>query len=294
MNLLPFVCALLVIFGLLSTSLFRERISLSNLKTACQGSLRAERKSRNYLESALYIKNKKVQSAKEKKEISAAKPNPQPQKNPDSDKLPEHRDEKIFTTNTKLNLTPLFTEKNPLLYDTTLHYIRALYGKASFYREGLEKQILDQIMASGIALKQRASFTELFPEDPALRTIFYKMLKGTGSYDLDTGMGYPAFDNYFQLGENPKSPAICFREAPTRLLRSLFGEAAAEEILKEESTIKNRLTKDQLTAVLMQKNLNVQTYEGLLSFHGEKIESQLVTISDKKSGISVQKWEDLE
>jgi hypothetical protein len=230
MNLLPFVCALLVIFGLLSTSLFRERLSLSNLKSSCQGILRAERKSRNRLEAAEYKNHLKENSTKEKKDKPEPLPNPKPKKENASEVF-TNRDAQIFTTNTKLNLSPLLSKENPLLYETAARYIHTLYTTASFYKEGLEYQILDQIISQGAAAKECTSFADLFPKDPALANVFYKMLKGTGSYDLNSGKGYPPLENYFQLVEGNSKP-INIHYAPTRLIRSLFGEQMAASIFK--------------------------------------------------------------
>ncbi len=289
MNLLPFVCALLVIFGLLSTSLFRERLSLSNLKSSCQGILRAERNSRNRVEAAEYKNHLKENSTKEKKEKPDPLPNPKPKKENTSEVF-TNRDVQIFTTNTKLDLRPLFSKENPLLYETALRYINSLYSNASFYKEGLEKQILDQIISQGTAAKECTSFADLFPKDPALALIFYKMLKGTGSYDLESAKGYPPLDNYFQLAEGSGKP-INIHYAPTRLVRSLFGEPIAAAIFKEESASGSRISKEKLGELLMKNNLNAQTYDPLLNYSSLKTVSQIVTISDPESGISVQTWE---
>lgn len=289
MNLLPFVCALLVIFGLLSTSLFRERLSLSNLKSSCQGILRAERKSRNRLEAAEYKHHLKENSTKEKTDNPVIKPEPKPKKENKSDVF-TNRDAQIFTTNTKLNLSPLLSKENPLLYETAARYIRSLYSNASFYKEGLEKQILDLIISQGAAAKECTSFADLFPQDPALATIFYKMLKGTGSYDLGSGKGYPPFDNYFQLSEG-SGKSVNLHYAPTRLLRSLFGEPIAAAIFKEESVSGSRISKEKFEELLMKNHLNAQTFEPLLSYSSVKTISQIVTVRDKESGISVQTWE---
>ncbi|HEY5259916.1 MAG TPA: hypothetical protein VIJ46_04640 [Rhabdochlamydiaceae bacterium] len=289
MNLLPFVCAMLVIFGLLSTSLFRERLTLSNLKSSCQGILRAERTSRNYLEAKEYKKHPKEKSTGQKKEKPELKPNPPPPKAQKTDVL-TYRDAQIFTTNTKLDLSPLFSKETPLLYETAVRYIRFLYSNASFYKEGLENQILDQIVAQGAAAKERTSFADLFPKDPAFAVIFYKMLKGTGSYDLDSGKGYPPLENYFQLAEGSGKP-INIHFAPTRLIRSLFGEQIASGIFKEESASGSRISQTKLEDLLMKNNLNAQTFDPLLNYSSVKTVSQVVTISDEESGISVQTWE---
>ena len=282
MNILPFVCAILVIFSLLSSSLFRERLTLSNLKSACEGSMRAERASRNRIEAAAYKKYQKKSSSADE-----TKPEAPSLKKAKTMSTTSPRDKKTFTTNTKLNLSPLFVEKNPLLYKTAAGYIRSLYANASFYKAGLETQILDQLIAKGSEKKQGASFTELFPDDPTLREIFYKMLKGTGSYDLDKGYGFPPFDNYFQLDAGTKSKPIHLHFAPTRLLRALFEDAATDAILKEEALTHTRIGKEKLEPLLMQKNLNIQTFEPLLSFSSVKASKEIVSISDDATRISV-------
>jgi hypothetical protein len=101
----------------------------------------------------------------------------------------------------RLNVFSLFSGDSPppLLYEITAKTIATLYQGAPFFRPKLEYQLLDAL----IQKKSPDSFTDLFPEAPGLREIFYKMLKGTNFYSLRPKKGYPPLTDFLTLNAEP-------------------------------------------------------------------------------------------
>ena len=76
--------------------------------------------------------------------------------------------------------------------------------------------------------------TELFPEQEPLKTIYYKMLKGTNTYQSGTEIGHPPLGDYFCIDQSQIKNPISFGAASSLLLHALFGDEIASEILKSE------------------------------------------------------------
>ncbi len=207
----------------------------------------------------------------------------------------EPRNKRTSLSSSKFNLWPLLYDEqssvSKILYDKAIHLIDRLYKREKFYQEAQGKEIAKKILNTMIG-KKATSLAELFPEDPALGKIFYKMIKGTNT-------GYPSLEEYFKIENCSKTPPIKFSYASTPVLQAVLGEMLTEKILKaekEKREINSRgkyLTEKQLKDLLLQyppTDFDINDLNKIFSF-GKKekglpelyVDEELHITSTKKS-----------
>jgi len=243
MNVLPFILAFLVLFGMFSTRFMKDNIDSHAKYVAYHTSIVQFRDKRNKMEK----KNYDAWRDKHDKGTAPAphsKNKKKEKEEKEEDSFTYYRDKYRGSEESKINLLPLITgdKKYPHLYEVALAYIQKAYGGARFYQEqrmeNFAKTLLDHFIHEG---KKRwkegspPSFDEFpFPEDLFLHSAYYKVLRGTHSYNLDTREGYPPLDHLFKIDAEKKSlNPISFAYAPSPLLEVVLGKESREAICAE-------------------------------------------------------------
>ena len=290
MNILFFVSSFLVILSFLCASTFHTVASFESEKIGFLGNMTGLRQTRNKWQNKLFVDATKA-------------PNPQAAA---INKIPKiikeyksHRDTTIPYQYSKLNIADLLNTESSskLLQKTVSNLLKNLYGHAPFIKEsGLEhfEEILTkEMIKSGKKNKAVSTLQDLSPESEPLKSLYYKILKGSGDYNLKKNLGYPPLSDFLFLDEKERKP-IYFHFASYHLLLALLGKDLADEILeKEESKSKisggkRTLTEEEFKALLISNRgfkSNSVEIEDLLSFAKKKIPLQSLSHKDKETGV---------
>lgn len=161
------------------------------------------------------------------------------------------RKDKCTYEEQKLNLSQ-FAE--PTISSQHFHYkiaarlIKLLYQHTSFYYEGLELKVLEALLKRG-----DKPLSELFDNNPSLDAIFYKMLKGTTTYEIGTNKGYPSLLDYFSFktGDNH----LHYPDLSLPVLEALVGSELISVIEKQEQDTHTPLTQKEFEE-LVDKHFN--------------------------------------
>jgi len=238
MNIIPFIISLLLIFAISTNTLIKKKVSDDLVCKSISGYMSASRKSLNNSEDYYFKSIKKNSSNKPKKEKKSKDPL-------------KKKARQINIENAKINIYPLIMDEkeNQIeLYNLIASLIKTLYSNKSFYKNNLEKDLLNNILyALEIQVKKNNSLhlANLFLKDSTLQNIYYKILKGTKFYDFDKEIGLPSLLDYVKI-ENTKNK-IPIKDVSYELLLSVFNKNIAKEIntLQKEFPIKN-LTKENI------------------------------------------------
>lgn len=292
MNILPLIFVFLTILSLTSYSFLQERIASAKTSSTYRGYMRAERLSRNRLESIRYKKiptlqnGNKTTGPKKKTEV-----------------FKSHRLDCPPTEASRLNITLLFSEQPPsFLYETLVKLIQDLYGHAPFFKEGNHRDLAYYVVNCMQNATKTSSFTEMFEGDPLYPTILYKMIKGTNHYQLDPKKGYPPLEDFLTL--SPQKTKIClqFPYTSAPILTALWGAHVTEAIIQAEKKKwevdqhLRTLLKDDLTPLLGTKvspALQLGILEDHLSFHMKRPKRDQIKNTDSATHITIRKPENL-
>jgi len=296
MNVLPLVISFLIILGITASQLFHGRLATAVEKKNIEGYLNARRKIWNKHQQASYRKKKgevevakveTVEAPAEKKESVA---NDDEEKEEESVQKKYFRDKRCVHESGKFNLYPLLHDPDSVtakhFYEPAAALIRHLYAQTPLWKEGqdLEYQILD-----GLMQKKDLSFYDAFAEKPELAPIFYKMLKGTNTYETETPDGIPPFFDFFRDDDSLKHK-IDFRHAPKAVLKVLLEDALWGKIeLLEKKENKPLLEKefDPLLETFPQKKSQLQQLN-LFTF-GDKRSADADIAMDGTTGITIKR-----
>ncbi len=258
MSFLPFVLSFLLILVLGSSLLFNSFRSTSLEKTVILGT-------RNAKLDLISEQHKSSLRSQEKTGIKKPKEAKQIEKAAKGKAYKDRRNRRNNLHTSKLNLWPLFNEKDMelfnIVYESTIKLIENLYKKEDFYKEGLAKRIVDEM-----SKKKGEALSELFPEDKELAAVYYKMLKGTNT-------GYPSLEEYLKIEKTDKPPVI-WRYASAPVLEAVFGKETKDRILAqekafwEENHFKGFLNQENLRALLRNSHpdLEINKLETVFSF----------------------------
>ena len=274
MNILPMVVSFLLIFSFAAYAMLHERVAIEKQEWGYTGFMRIERGLRTAMERRAFknAPKKKVSSSQSKgtiKKKSTASHKSRRLKSPPSELG-------------RLYIGALFDKSSSpgkdILYKTAANMIKSLYGNAPFYQEAkvakLEYALLDALIKKGGSLDKIESLAALYPDDPRLAQIYYKMLKGTPLFDPEKQNGYPPLEDYLFLNNGESKAAVYFCFASKPLVQALFGEKLSEAIFTEEQLLfeKNQkliyLSKSELEGLLSknQSQINLAALEELLDF----------------------------
>ncbi|MBM3208148.1 MAG: hypothetical protein FJZ57_06035, partial [Chlamydiae bacterium] len=195
--------------------------------------------------------------------------------------LTSHRLSNNLSENSKLNIYNLL-KTDPLtssIPGTTFeNLLIVLYGNSEFVKSlessNWPKQMLEEIRKTAKTRDPIESLDDLRPQNEKYKIAFYKMLKGSGFYDLKNRLGHPPLSDFVSLQKNNKT-AVNFNYASLPVLQALLGDQVATSILQKEK-IKSEskggrrvLSKTELLALLKsspENNKNTTELEQMLSF----------------------------
>jgi hypothetical protein len=298
MNILPIVFAFLIIFSFLTFGFIQDHAH----------AILSEKSFKSFYDTSRIASNAVAQ--KLYKRIKSPPPLPNPSEKPAASTKPVTARKKqqslreVFPPldNSKLNLMPLFalqTEpKNHPLYEICASLLHVLYEESLFKQtkqEGLEYDLLNAMIKTYRTKGNIKTLSDLYPDAPHLKPIFYKMLKGTNQYNAASKSGIAPMEDFFILD---KTPAIHFACASRFLLEALFGEKIALKILAEEKKKyettgkKASLTQEDLTGLLANDPLRASLVLELgqhIDFSVKNPKRVQLSQKDKTSGLVVKK-----
>lgn len=228
MNILPMAIAFLIIFSCVAFTFLREIKSFSLMETTFHGYNRTE----------MSVNNKIAQRTYRKIQGESLNPSQRQTGNASKGEYVSRRSLFPPLENSKFNLSPLIKLETDLklspLYEPLAELLRTLYKTNLFSKEKnadkLEYRLIEEMVKKARKVGEVEDVSELHPEDPALRKVFYKMLQGTNQYDRKTGI--PPLRDFLTLGKGDKTVALSF--ASPLLLEALFGPEISQEILDVE------------------------------------------------------------
>ncbi len=253
MNILPLIFAFLIIFSCFAATFLKEVKSFLLMETVADSYDRVERNLKNFIVRKSYykLKGETLNSTKSPNEAQKKK----------MKTYTSYRSLFPPLELSKFNLAPLAEYMGEFklhpLYEPLAELLRILYGENLFKQEKLEKieyRILDTMLVKARKNPDAESLTELNPDDPIVKKIYYTMLKGTNQYTLH-GKGIPPLEDFLYIRK--ESPAISFSFASAALLEALFGRETSSHIFVEEkkkaqeSNTYYYLPKNELQTLLM-------------------------------------------
>ena len=230
MNLLPFVLIIVVILSLFSLSQFERSIVQKKETQIYLAYFKGLRETRNRKATLGY-----------KKSLPKKKRAPTLSKTPSTKESdhPYFRIARIGWDQGKLNLSSLISTpyRHPILKKVFAHYVRELYGHASFFpkRESFPEELLDALVESYKRVDLSTPFYHLNLRNGRLHPIFYKMVRGTHTYDLEKKIGYPPLGEMLTF-EKSERPPMNFHYANPSFLSAVLGRAIQKELIELEKT----------------------------------------------------------
>lgn len=219
MNVLGLVFSILLILSYGFYACRDKHTAAARLRSTYTASQQVNRKILNSFESKVYEKLERPLSEKKGEEEEEAS---QKEKS-------ETRKEKKPGVNrecSKINLWPLIhegRETHPVLYELAAKLIRTFYGPLDTGEKRFEYQFLDTLLASAKgALQEEGPFSleKIALLKPDYQKVYYKMLRGTKSWDLREGIGYPPLRDYVKA--EPSEEKLCLFHAHPDLITVLF------------------------------------------------------------------------
>lgn len=292
MNILPLVLAFLIIFSCISFSFFKDVKSFGLIEHTLHSYHRTERSLNNVIVQRAYRKIKAEPTSKKQSDQT------------------QKKEKKYFSLrslsppleNSKFNLTPLIQHQGEMhlhpLYEPLASLLRLLYEEKLFSKEKnsskLEYRLLDALLKKAKKLTEPIHFAELCPDDPQLKKIYYKMLKGTNQYNSSKGV--PPLRDFLSLSKANKAVSLSF--ASPRLLEALFGASISLEIQKLEREKWEELkkhyifSKEDLTSLLMKTSNNsplLAAFDPYLDYSKQFAKRDLIGARDQLTGVGIKK-----
>ena len=204
-----------------------------------------------------------------------------------------HRVRSNLSSQSKWNLGPLVFSDKPTahLEESTISFLESLYAHADFWEKGkkqnpdLVKVLLDSFKKKDLVEK----VSDLFPEEPSLQLVFYKMLKGSGYYEIASKQGYPPLEDFFRIEkENTHTLSLSYASLPA--LKALLGEDLTQKVLQIEKEKWEKkggyysITKQEFIDLTSYLGLNVpiQEWEALLLGGYKKAKLEKITHKEGK------------
>lgn len=301
MNILPVVFAFLLILSCISLTFLKEIKSSFIIETAFRGFNASAQNVNNELAQKGYQKAGKKSKKRDERGHEKKERGPDQPKNKKDYVYKPQRSHFPPGETSKFNLnvfTQLFSEpKQHPMYEVLGRLLRSLYQDRLFSKEDNSQKMEYRLIEAWLKQIQNhpeiKNICDLYPEDPDLHHVFYKMLKGTNQYDRLNGI--PPLEHF-----------LCFRKAKTAvsmnfaselLLETLFDLEAAKTILQEEqkrsieSKKKYYLSKENLQNCLKKYPVhtsNLTQWEPYIDF-SKKIDLHKLGKKDKNTGIYVEK-----
>ncbi len=299
MNILFLVMNFLIIFMFLNASVLKNaQFSTFQNASACSylsSKIKLQNKWERYKYQTYQKKSKKPASPSQKKEQKVSKT---------VSSFHSHRKKNNTSSLGKWNLAP-FLSADPyssfFLGELTANLITELYSHAPFWKEA-EKEIprLAEELVAEFSFKKKKieTLSDLFPRSEPLQKVFYKMLQGSGSYNLESKKGYPPFEEFFTFSAKDKS-LTSFPHASHAILKALFQDKIVETILSlehdkwEKDHYLHSLTKEQLKSICKENSLRAsgkrfQDIEPLLKFSHKTAVLEKLICKDEKTHVYLE------
>ena len=154
----------------------------------------------------------------------------------------------------------------------------------------MEYALIDALITklhSNAAAKQ---FSEIYPDDPELKEIFYKMLKGTNLYTQE--LGIPPFAHFFSLEKSSK--AIQINYTSKEILTSTFGQELTDQILAwEQEQHSSRFLSakefEQLTPTRYEDSSLLSTLGPFISYAKHSSKQKILYRQDPHTNIGIER-----
>lgn len=278
MNILPFLFAFLLVFQFLFTVLQRD--------------LRSAAEEWNFVRSSHFLDRKLL--AKEKFRKLPKKKIKNPRSSTEKKKFHPRalREITAGSSSSKLDISSLFLFPNNEMASQLQKLLRkilmALYGDALFIHQGDKKIVCELLIEEFKSIEMPSSLCSLYPRDSSLQAIFYRMLKGTHSYQLDSS-GIAPLEDFFVLSSYPKAKPISFPSASPYLLQILFDKNIADKIVAKERAKSSEakkpsfLTQSELEDLLAKNHMpqeKINASISLMSFQLPKREPASIVAQD--------------
>ncbi len=292
MNILPLIFTFLIIFTCLAFTFLKEVKSFFLSESALNSFYRTERQMNNTIAYKAYrkIKGEPIN----KKEGGSKKPKPSTYFSRRSYFPPFE--------NSKFNIGPLIKYegdfKHHPLFEPLAKMIRLLYQRTLFdterHSEKVEYQLLEAVLAKARKNPEAKDLSELCPDDLALHSLYYKLLKGTNQYSQKDSI--PPLGDYVALRKEPA--AVFFSFASPVLLEALFNHEIAKYILEEEhkkceqSNKYYYFSKEDLQSLLMKNPSLASKYGSLEPYldYSKQIKARNeIGGVDPNTGLSIKK-----
>jgi len=228
MNLLPFVVIILVIFSLFSAGQLQSKMIEKKEIRLYTTYLTTVRNSRNSKEKRMCEGAKREGKGHQQQSIKDSEPKPV---------IGYFREKRVGWERGKLNLSSLINDsaKWPILETVAASYVKELYKSAAFYpkEKDFEKKIIQTLIATLKETKDLSPLHELKLKDQKMQALFYRMLRGTNTYDLKKKQGIPPFGDFFTF-EPSEKPPMNLHYANLSFFSALVGPKGAEKLAKSE------------------------------------------------------------
>ncbi|NDD57824.1 MAG: hypothetical protein EBZ47_01030 [Chlamydiae bacterium] len=229
MNILFYVSSFLILLSILVASFSQSSISLSTEKTSIDGYCKGVIKTRNAFQNRLFVKATKPSI----RHLTALHLKPLILK-----EISSHRISNNLHPKSKLNIKDLMIEDHPseVLLNAAEALLKTLYQSpalAPLQEENWEKHLLMEMKKTAKKKKNFFSLHDLFPEKGPYQQLFYKLLKGSGYYDLSKLQGFPPMRDFFVIDMTEKK-SIQFHYASKEVLSAVLGKDIVEKIIEKE------------------------------------------------------------
>lgn len=287
MNVLPLVTAFILLFAMGTYTLIHKLRGKTEESTHYAGGMRIHHENGMKYQEEIFklLDGKEIQKEKQ----------PRNEETQQSNRPVEYcslRERENPLLQSKLNITFLLNEENAQLKQIAATLIRLLYEHAPFYRQGMENEVLNQVITVLTEYPAIEDFEELFIQCPNL----YQLIKGTHKYRLHTSDGYPPLEDFISLdrSETMKKP-IHFTFASRILLEAVFDDPRlvgeiylGEKERWEEDHKHHQCTKQELEQLLAKRQKSLTDYDSLFFFTTERKGTDKYLIYDQASSVQVK------
>lgn len=286
MNILPLVISMLLVFACLSITFIRDVKSTEMIAIFLKGYHHTDKAVRNALVKRSFNKIKIPSAKSEVKKPSSPRLIPPQEAEP----MPPLETSKFYLRTLSLNLSTL--HEHPL-YEPLAAFLRLLYQERLFSKyeapPGVEYLLIDAIISKTLQLPAAHQLSQLYLDDPLLKTLYYKMVKGTNQYSTTTGI--PPLSHFISLEKSSK--AIHINYASKRLIEVLFGEEVYQKIIsfKREKNTAHLMAQDLQTLLSNDSKQSslLTTIEPFLSYSKQRSTIKTLVRRDKHTKIGIER-----
>lgn len=308
MNILGFVSAILIIFSIISSFMLKQHVDDSEISKSMKGYYLADMKSISEYEEFLFDSQKKIKPPKEENKDQSPPPKDsqiiasdnqnanEEQKADKKEKKERKKTAKIYACSC-LNIFPLIKNdkaQEKELYDLFTKLIKTLYQK-ELSKQKIENTIADALISSckkKYEAKEEIQLEKIDLKDPALQTLWYKMLKGTKGYDFEKNIGLPSILSFIYLEDNAKENKICIPTSSKEMLTALFDNKIAEKIWEKRKNQRTKISKEELETILKENpsftDTNIWNYISV-SHKSHNKNARITICKDDSTGVSIQR-----